>query len=351
MFDTQTVDLIRGHSRWMEKNGELHPEVLEVIYDRGLFKLFLPAELNGRMMPFPMALKLFEEAAWIDGSFGWLVQIGSGAGFFATTISPEVAPGVFSSRKVYIAGSDRPNGIARKVDAGWRVTGSWPFCSGSLNATTFTANCRIEGDGVEDGAVRAFIFKPGQVEIEKNWNAFGLKATNSHTIHVKDAFVPEEKTFDVSRPHFHYDNPVYHYPFVPFAEANIAATTIGIARHFFEEAQAQAERRFKLDEGRYSYVTGKIKELAAPFDATAAAFHLAVETSWQSHLDGNGLSDEELIDISVLSKETARLGVEGVQALFRYMGIDAVFEDNELNRIYRDLLTAAQHKLLVYYGA
>ncbi|WP_066174418.1 acyl-CoA dehydrogenase family protein [Bacillus marinisedimentorum] len=351
MFDAYTIDMIRGHSRKMEKAGELPPDVLDIIYDRGLFKLFLPAELNGRMMPFPMAVKLFEEAAWIDGSFGWLVQIGSGAGFFATTISPAFAPDVFSRRDAYIAGSDRPNGVANKVDAGWRVTGSWPFCSGSLHATTFTANCRVEVDGVEDGAVRAFILRPGQVEIEKDWNAFGLKATNSHTIHVKDAFVPEERTFDVFKPHFHYDNPVYHYPFVPFAEANIAATTIGIARHFFEEAQAHAERKLQIwDQERYSFVIRKIEQLTAPFDQSAAAFHKAIETSWQSHLAGNALSDEEMIDISVHSKEAARHAVEGAQNLFRYMGIDVLFEDNVLNRTYRDLLTASQHKLLISYG-
>ena len=80
MFDDNLIRTIREWALHMEKRGELAPEILEYIYDHRLFKLFVPEELGGRMTSLPAALRLFEEASWIDGNFGWLITIGSGGG-------------------------------------------------------------------------------------------------------------------------------------------------------------------------------------------------------------------------------------------------------------------------------
>ncbi|GEL76743.1 hypothetical protein [Tenuibacillus multivorans] len=350
MFSQKDIQLIRSQSREIESSGELTREILELIYEKKLFKLFVPNELNGNMTPFPEAIKIFEDAAYIDGSFGWLVQIGSGAGFFVTTMNPKVAKDIFSKRDIYIAGSDRPSGTARKVDGGYIVNGEWKFASGSKNATIFTANCQIEVDGEIVGMAKAFTFTAEQVEIIEDWEAFGLKGTNSHTFRVQDVFVPEEYTFDVMKPHFHYDDPVYHYPFLPFSVANIASTTIGIAKHFFEEARAYAGKKKETwDPNRYETVIEKIKQSEQPYIKDVQAFYQSIEQSWDTHLNGETVTDDQLIDIMTKSQEVAHSAVSGAQVIFRYLGMDAIMESTELNRIYRDLHTASQHKLLVSY--
>src|SRR5690625_1772660 len=103
MIDENMIEMIRKEAPRMEREGRLTDEVLEYIYDKGLFKLFIPAELGGNMQPLPEALKIFEEAARADGSFGWLVQIGSGAGFFAVTMDPDEVRKHFTARDFYIA--------------------------------------------------------------------------------------------------------------------------------------------------------------------------------------------------------------------------------------------------------
>ena len=124
MIDAQMTKKIRAQAERMEQEGRLSDEVLEYIYDKGLFKLFVPKALGGNMQDLPEALKIFEEAAFVDGSFGWLVQIGSGAGFFATTMAPDQVRKFFTKRDFYIAGSDRPTGIAKKTDSGYIVNGT-----------------------------------------------------------------------------------------------------------------------------------------------------------------------------------------------------------------------------------
>jgi indole-3-acetate monooxygenase len=38
-----------------------------------------------------------------------------------------------------------------------------------------------------------------------------------------------------------------------------------------------------------------------------------------------------------------------VDSIFPYLGINAVLEDTEINKIYRDLQTASHHGLIVSY--
>ncbi|WP_271396996.1 acyl-CoA dehydrogenase family protein [Salinicoccus roseus] len=351
MIDAQITETVRRHAESMEIRGEMDAEVLELIYERRLFKLFTPKEVGGRMLDLPEALHVFEDAAWVDGSFGWLVQIGSGAGFFATVMEPDAVRELFTPRAFYIAGSDRPMGTARKVRGGYMIDGTWPFCSGAQHASLFTVTCRIASNDMEDGRVRAFALTPEQISVEKDWNAFGLKATSSHTIHVADAFVPESYRFNVTSPHFHFDHPVYHYPFMPFATANIASTAIGIARHFFEAARGHIDEKKagwmgKAPE-RYRHVYRLLEENEKFFLHARKDFYDAVSSSWQTHLDGRPFDPYHLDAVVHCSKKVAKAGLDGAQVLHRHLGMEVLMEDHPLNHIYRDLHVASQHGLLV----
>ncbi len=77
------------------------------------------------------------------------------------------------------------------------------------------------------------------------------------------------------------------------------------------------------------------------------SYYDVIETSWQTHVDGKVLDDEILDAVSDHSKIVAHAAVSGVQQLYRHLGMDIIMEDNPLNRIYRDLLTASQHGLLI----
>src|SRR5699024_10470215 len=116
---------------------------------------------------------------------------------------------------------------------------------------------------------------------------FGLKATSSHTIHVNNAFVPAEQRFDVTDPHFHFDHPVYHYPFTPFAAANIASTAMGIASHFFEAArehiESKKDRWSKNGSNRYAHTKKILEENEANFLKSRANFYEKIESSWNNH--------------------------------------------------------------------
>ncbi len=351
MFATETVKRIRALSTEAEQRGELSSDVLEIIYGKRLFKLFVPAELEGRMTDLPEALRIFEEASWIDGSFGWLITIGSGGGFFADFFDPEVLPHVFGAPDAVIAGSAFPGGVATPVEGGFRVSGEWKYCSGALHATLFTANARISRED-EEGRLLAFAFRPDQVTVIRDWNTMGLRATGSHSIKVMDTFVPTEMTFDLTQPHDTYSHPLYRYPFVPFAESSFASVVLGIGKHFLDEAERLIKRRQAnsvppgASEQPTECALAALQYTREAIEQTRTDFYQRVELSWEQCVQDGDVSESAQEAVGRLSRATAAIVTERVDTLIPYLGMEAVKADSPINQVWRDLRTARQHAFL-----
>lgn len=348
MFSKAIIKEIRDYSSQMEKTGVISQPILDFIYEQKLFKLFVPKELGGRMTPLPEALRLFADASEIDGNFGWIITIGSGGGFFSAFINTSICQELFSNPKAVIAGSGAPSGIAKKVKNGYQVSGQWKYCSGAPHATFFTANCFIEQeDKPETQEIRSFIFLPDQVKIIEDWSAFGLKATSSHSIQVENIFVPHSMTFNLTEPNSYYEQPIFQYPFILFAEASFAAVSIGIGKHFFTEAKSILnECKNKWETHRWEFVNNKYKKLEASLTQSIDEFFKVINTSWEKHILQQSLSETELEQISHQCKETAHLILSSADTLLPYLGMGAVMEHTTINRIWRDLHTACQHVAL-----
>src|SRR4051794_23862509 len=224
-----------------EQTGTLTPEQLDIIYIAKWFKLFVPKEYNGLELPLPEGLRVEEALAAIDGSLGWTVTLCSGATMFIGYLAEDVSKAIFADEKVCFGGSGRASGIAKMNNEGYEVTGLWHYATGAPHNTIFTANCVIEKGGSallnEDGnpLIQSFFFTRGEVTIQEDWNTMGLKATAGHSFEVKNLEVPASRTFIIDSRHATLLQPVYHYPFLQFAEATIAVNTLGMAQHFLEE--------------------------------------------------------------------------------------------------------------------
>jgi hypothetical protein len=344
--------MIRGHALQMEKSGVIAQQVLAYIYDQKLFKMYMPLSLGGTMTPLPEALMIIEQASWINGSFGWSVMIGAGGGFFTSFIPDSLNLDLFTDPKAVIAGSGHPSGIAVQVDGGYNVTGQWKFCSGSQYATLVTANCILEHTADQlNPETRVFIFTPKQVRIIEDWHAFGLKATGSHSIAVNSVFVPNEMTFSFLDQQDLSSNPVFQYPFLQFAEATICAVSIGLCKHFIEEAKLlsanQKDTWNASKENRYTYVRGLIDSAEKSFLISTKAYYELMDVSWQKLMEQIPITEAELKQISQQCKETARAALTCGQLVFPYLGIQAIMENKPINQIWRDLQTVSQHSLLI----
>jgi indole-3-acetate monooxygenase len=345
-FTDQQIRTIRSYEKEMDQEGTFPDELLQIIYDSRLFKLFVPENLGGRMVSLPESVRIFEEASAINGSFGWLVTIGSGGGFFAGNMKEEVLADVFQARKAVIAGSGAPTGNAEKCDGGYRVTGEWAYCSGAEFAATFTANALISGAGAEP-ELRAFAFTPEQAEVIKDWNAFGLKATGSHTIKVNGVFVPEERSFSVMESNGLVEAPVFTYPFEPFAQASFTAVVLGLGRRLMEESQSYM-KLLREESPKKPVLDGVLEEQKTRLELLNRTFYNTIEGNWDLHVRGESAGDQ-YNEVGTVCAQIVQGVREAAFTLYPYLGMYASAQDTPFNRVWRDLLTASQHALVSPY--
>jgi alkylation response protein AidB-like acyl-CoA dehydrogenase len=328
-----------------ENEGRLSYEQLKIIYDRQWFNLFVPTEYGGLALSLPDAVRLEEKIAYADGSVGWVVTLCSGAAMFIGYFDKEIAREVFSDQRVCLAGSGKPNGVARKTASGFELSGEWPYASGAPHATYFTANCRI-GDSEE---IQSFLLKRNEVMLMEDWDFIGLKATAGYSFSVKNLKIPASRMFSISADHVQLNDPVYQYPFLPFAEATIAVNMCGMCLCFFALAEqllsgrksVTAEAALKNEKAFELINTGTVKISLLRHD-----FYAALDSSWLCHVSGKSFTDSGLRSVSETSKALARQARLLVNELYGYCGMDAARNTSMINLVWRNINTASQHTLL-----
>lgn len=346
MFVNDLSEITRRASLEIEQSGTLPDELLQVAYEEKVFKLFLPKKLGGRELSLPDATHVFKEASFNDGSFGWLTTIGSGGNLFLQNMTEEQAEKLYSPANAVIAGSGYATGEAHEEEMGYRVSGKWRYCSGAPYASMFTANTIIWHEGKETDEMRACIFMPDQVEIVEDWNAMGLKGTGSHTIIVKDAFIPHDRTFSVSELQNTLGLPVHAFPFIQFSQVSFAAVCLGLGARFLEEAEQLAEQAVTRQAGEKNAETVLlVREQQKRFHNVEQRFHRTVEHTWKKHME-NSLDEHELQQLSDVCIESSDSATDCAVQIFRRLGMQAVLETSSVNRAFRDLWTAGQHGFL-----
>ena len=324
---------IRAVAAAAEKLGRLHPDMLELAHEWQWFRALVPKRYGGLALPLPAMVRLEEGLSWADGSMGWTVTLCSGAGWFAGFFPLYSFPGLFGDPGLCLAGSGTASGRAEVVDGGYRVEGRWAYASGAAHATAFTANCVLYKDGVpqsegSDPIIRPFLFLPEEVTVDFDWNAVGLVATGSHGFSVRELFVPGERVFEIAPEAAVDDDPLYKYPFLPLAEATLAANSSGLAQHFLDCCAEWGVGGAELEAGRL--------ELAE----RRTVFYRELQQSWD--VDGRGSPE----GVGRASRELAAAALYWVDRLYPQAGLGAARVDSEINKVWRDLHTASQHPLL-----
>lgn len=318
----------QGRGEEIERTARLPEAIVEWLYDLKLFKLMVPTVFGGRPTPLPELLYVLEELSAIDGSLGWNVDTGTGAGFFVPSFSEATARQLFSPREAVFTGTGFPAGRARRVAGGYNVSGRWLYASGCQYATMFSANAMCDENGKE--TVRAFAFYPDEVEVIQDWGAFGLKGTASHSWVVEDVVVPDERSFVVGNVKWPVEDPIYRLSFALMASITGAPVRFGIARRFFELAEPLARPE----------VRDEVQRMAAEAAQHRALFHALAKHWWSRIVADRGPSESEELALIQTIKKLVNDTIRTAQRAFPYLRMRVLWETEPINRVYRDLITS-----------
>lgn len=316
-------------------------EALALIYEKQLFRLFIPETLKGLEMPLHQALEVIEECAFADGDFGWAVQIGAGGGFFSGFMAEETARHLITDPKFVIAGSGFPAGKAHFDNGHYRLSGRWKYCSGSSYASLFTFSGKVDGPD----QVRAFALQPGQVIVEDDWRAYGMRHTTSNSIVVKDQRVRPEMSFDFLSVENDYGYKLFYFPFMEFAKACILSTLAGCFRHLLEELETHITTA-RLSPEKKKRLQCLLDQSQEEDRGLKVRFYSLAEKCWDMLTPEKSIPDTDLRNFDDSMTRYTGFINERAYAIFNAVGIAATAEGTQLNKVWRDLTTAAQHMLL-----
>ncbi len=322
ILNADLVADIRGHAQEAELRGTLSAAEWELVHQQNWLNLYLPADMKGMGLPLPDALLKLEQLAAVDASLGWTVTLCSGAHWFLGFLEKDLRSALFIKDRLCIAGSGDVGGTAVPLDGGYWVEGSWPHATGAGNATHFSANLCLKGD------MAAFLFYADEVELFSNWTTMGMKATASHGFRVRPQWIPANRFFRINPSTYTHPDPVFRCPFELLAAYTLAVNTSGMASRFAELAEVQ----LSLPETEFYQERNRLLENA--------------HRHWQTLQAGNQVSPTEVQESSRQARQLTALVLRFVQDLYAGMGLRAAREEQEINRVWRNLHTAALHPLL-----
>jgi len=327
--------------------------------DSGLMKALQPARWGGFELDPMVVYRAARMLGSACGSTGWvygiLVVHPWHVALFPETAQEEVWA---DDENEMIASTYAPIGQVQRVDGGFRLSGHWPWSSG-------TDHCRwvlLGGVDLSDPDrpdMRAFLLPRSDYRIEDTWHAEGLRGTGTNDVIVEDVFVPEHRTlsyFDTTAldcPGNRLNTaPLYRLPFGSVFSLTINAASLGIGFGMLEVYRAAVEKRVKLAYGNAAREDPFSQILLAQFSSTLDAAWLQLERNI-------GVLTEKVKRGEALELlERTRLRHDQVHGLARVMevadrcfsasGGGAIRRGHPLQRFWRDLHGARQHAINEY---
>ena len=340
----------------IEAGRELPADLVDALHEARLFRMLVPRSLGGEEISPVEYVQAIEEIAKADASTAWCIGQTSVCSTISKAMKPEVAEEIFKKNpRGVLAWGPTGNGKAIVDKGGFRVSGVWPFASGSRHATWLAAHCIIyEPDGQPrrdaDGKPlqKTLVVPRERATIDDVWHVIGLKGTGSDTYTFTDVFVPEECAIG-----YHALNPaerrergpLYLFTIYQLFGASFPAVALGIARATLDAFCALAQKKTPTGQTtmlRDNAVIQSQVGVAQSQLAAARAFLLdALGEIWQAAQSG-AISIDQRVRLRMACINASQQARQVVETAYLAAGATAVFESNPFERRLRDMHAVSQ---------
>jgi alkylation response protein AidB-like acyl-CoA dehydrogenase len=349
--------LLEKHASQTDSLRRLPDDVVRALRDSGLCRLMVPKRHGGYETSIRTYVEVMAEVGRGCASTAWVASLVNVcewlAGLFPDRAQQEIWG---ANRDAWIAGSLAPNGLAVPVDGGWRVSGKWPWASGSLHAQWVACGIHMENERGEMTNLGLSLMPIADVTIEDTWFMAGMKGTGSNTILATDAFVPEHR-FLPYPPAFqgqyrteHVDEAVYRVALVPVTVLILAGSQLGAASAALEYVMSRSKTR------GITHTTFQRQAESSGFQMLVAEAAMKIDTAYlhalraADDLDraaGAGRHPDltERARVRIDTALAAKYAREAVELLVQAHGTSSLADHNPLQRLWRDVHVASHHAI------
>ena len=359
--------VLRQRAVAAEQLGRLPDETVRDYEAAELCKIWIPKRFGGFELDLEAGLETCWEAAKGCASSAWCLSVWQQHSWIVAHF-PEQAQteSLGADANFHIGSVLSPRGKAKKVDGGHVLSGRWPFASGCdhgwwimLGAIVVDdAGKEIPLDGTLYGRPKAnarlFLLPMKDVVNLADWRTAGLAATGSHTIAVKDAFVPEHRsisipdTVDGHAPgRDTHKSALFRVPYYAFLVTSLASPAPGIAEGALEALVAGAEKRvlapMNLLQSKMVRTDRQIGEAGAKIHAARELFYGNARRIMACGRAGAPMGMQERADCRNNVAFAVQLCYEAMETIFFAAGGSSLALDNPIQRAMRDMHAVKAH--------
>ncbi len=352
------VPVLRARAQATEDNRSVLAETVEDFVAAGFYKVLQPAAYSGYEMNPMVVYRVAMELAKGCPSSAWCLCLVAIHNWEIALLDPRAAADIWGEdRDARISSSYAPFGKVERVEGGFRVSGRWPWSSGSDHCVWAMLGGLVanpEG-GPPDG--RSFLIPRTDYEIDDTWHVMGLKGTGSKDIVVKGAFVPEHRTHRFADSFVQQDpgaatftSPNYRYPFgIVFAYC-LACVTVGMADGALDVFAGEMKERRAAYDGAKAIEDPFVRQRLAEAEALIRGVHARFEANFAELTRLIAAGEPLTIPLRVAMKwdaqHIAKSSMQAVELLFKATGGRGVRVEHPMQRFFRDVHTASNHAFL-----
>jgi indole-3-acetate monooxygenase len=304
-----------------------------------------PASLGGGEVPVAGILKAIEVLATADAAPAWCVMIHSSSSVLGAYLRPEIAVEIFGSGGAVLGGVYAPLGRATSADGGYRVSGRWPFASGSQHCDWLCGGAMLD-----DRRPRLMLFPAAEVTIHDTWHVSGLAGTGSNDIAVTDVFVPGGRSVELANDRPVEQGPLYKFPVFGLLALGIAAVALGIGRgaiaDILELAGGKTPTGSRRKLAERPLVQMEVAQSEAMLAGARTLVFESVAAAWQTAAAGGELTLDQRARLRLAATHATTTSAQVVDAMYTVGGGSSIYLSSPLQRRFRDVHAATQHVMV-----
>jgi 3-hydroxy-9,10-secoandrosta-1,3,5(10)-triene-9,17-dione monooxygenase len=186
------VPVLRARAVATNAARRIPSETIRELQEAGLLRVLQAPKNGGYGLGMRAHLDVTTTLAEGCGSTAWVTGVIHAHSWMMSHFpAPAQALTYGSDPDTVIAAVVAPRGTATRTASGYRLSGTWPFASGSENASYLVLGGAVL-DAEHDPLPGEFLIPATAVTYRDDWHVTGLMGTGSCTVTVDDVEVPEE---------------------------------------------------------------------------------------------------------------------------------------------------------------
>ena len=337
--------------------------VQQALLDAGFFKIITPRRYGGWEMGLWAFTKVTMELGRGCPSTAWCYCLGYGHVYTAAAFFPPQAQDELFADDGYLCAASFgfPRGKAQRVEAGYVITGDFPYGSGSPYSNFYMGEVAAPEGSPHGppGTPLFFAARRDQYEPLDDWHGIlGLRGSGSQTIRLHNSFVPDAlivpTNFSMLRAidgetygYRYHSNSFYRLPQLALASCYNNAVMVGTAYAALDEYELVAKTKAPLHISALNQprlkVQAQVPEIQKNFglamaDVAAAEGILYSSTLELDRLGREGYTPEDEFGISLRNAVVGKIIWKAMEdTLWRTVGSSQGREGCRMERYWRDM--------------